>query len=173
MLEKTSIWIDGVNRKGGEWSALLILPLCFVVLYEVILRYVFDSPTIWGFEATTFLYGAHFMLGLAYTSVTDGHVKVDIFTARMKPKAQAIFNIVTNGVIFLPVFSCMTVWAWKYAITSTAQRELNSTSWAPAIWPVKLIMALCFSLLLIQGMSTLIKAVRSLHPEKASEPARR
>ena len=52
------------------------------VLYEVIMRYVFDAPTIWGFKATTFLYRVHFMLGLAYTDVTDGHVEVDIFTAR-------------------------------------------------------------------------------------------
>ena len=165
MLEKISTMIDAFSRKEGEWSALLIIPLTIVVIYEVILRYVFDSPTIWGFEATTFIYGVHFMLGLAYTDVTDGHVKVDIFTARMKPRTQSIIVIVTNLVIFLPVFSCMTIWAWKYAITSTRLRELNSTSWAPSIWPIKLIMAVCFSILLIQGISTVLKAIHSLRSE--------
>ena len=109
MLEKISSAIDSFNRKEGEWCALLIIPLTLVVIYEVIMRYVFDAPTIWGFEATTFIYGVHFMLGLAYTDVTDGNVKVDIFTSRAKPRTQAVLVILTNLVIFLPVFSCMTM----------------------------------------------------------------
>jgi TRAP-type mannitol/chloroaromatic compound transport system permease small subunit len=162
MLEKISTMIDAFSRKEGEFSALLILPLTIVVIYEVVMRYAFDAPTIWGFELTTFLYGVHFMLGLAYTDVTDGHVRVDIFTARAKPRTQAMIVIFSNLVIFLPVFTCMTIWAWKYANTSTLQHELNSTSWAPAVWPIKLIMAVAFSFLLIQGISTVLKAINSL-----------
>ena len=166
MLEKISTAIDVFNRKEGEWSSLLIIPLTVVVIYEVVMRYVFNAPTVWGFEATTFIYGVHFMLGLAYTAVHDGHVKVDIFTSRAKPRTQAILVILTNLVIFLPVFTCMTIWSWKYAITSTMQHELNSTSWAPPIWPFKLIMAIAFSFLLIQGISTVLKAINSLRSEK-------
>jgi TRAP-type mannitol/chloroaromatic compound transport system permease small subunit len=166
MLEKISAAIDVFNRKQGEWSALLIIPLTVVVIYEVVMRYVFNAPTVWGFEATTFIYGVHFMLGLAYTHVCDGHVKVDIFTSRAKSRTQAILVILTNLVIFLPVFTCMTIWAWKFAITSTLEHELNSTSWAPPIWPIKLIMAIAFSFLLVQGISTVLKAINSLRSEK-------
>ena len=166
MLEKISSLIDAFNRKEGEWSALLIIPLTIVVIYEVIMRYAFDAPTIWGFELTTFLYGVHFMLGLAYTHVTDGHVKVDIFTSRARPRTQAVIVIITNLLIFLPVFTCMTIWAWKYAITSTMQQELNSTSWAPPVWPIKLLMAIAFSFLLIQGISTVLKALNTVSSAK-------
>ena len=166
MLEKISSMIDAFSRKEGEWSALLILPLTFIVLYEVVMRYVFDAPTIWGFEATMFIYGVHFMLGLAYTDVTDGHVKVDIFTSRAKPRTQAIIVIISNLLIFLPVFTCMTIWSWEFAITSTLQHELNSTSWAPPIWPFKLLMAASFSILLIQGISTVLKAIHTLSSAK-------
>lgn len=166
MLKNISSAIDTFSQKQGQWSALLILPLTFIVIYEVIMRYAFDAPTIWGFEATTFIYGVHFMLGLAFTDVNDGHVKVDIFTGRARPQTQSFLVILTNLVIFLPVFSCMTIWAWKYAITSTLQKELNSTSWAPAVWPIKLIMAVAFSFLMIQGISTVFKAVISLSSAK-------
>ena len=166
MLEKISSMIDTFNRKEGEWASLLILPLTIIVLFEVVMRYVFDSPTIWGFEATTFLYGIHFMLGLAYTDVTDGNVKVDIFSSRTTPRTQAILVLLSNLVIFIPVFSCMTIWAWKYAITSTLQHELNSTSWAPPIWPIKIIMAIAFSFLFIQGISTVLKAINTLSSAK-------
>jgi len=166
MLAKISSIIDTFNRKEGEISALLIIPLSVIVIYEVVMRYVFDAPTIWGFEATTFLYGVHFMLGLAFTDVVDGHVKVDIFTSRARPRTQAVLVILANLIIFLPVFSCMTSWAWKFAIVSTIQGEHNSTSWAPSIWPYKLIMAVAFSFLLIQGISTVLKAIHSLRSEK-------
>jgi TRAP-type mannitol/chloroaromatic compound transport system permease small subunit len=67
---------------------LLALPLLVVVVYEVVMRYAFNAPTTWGFEATTFLYGVHYMLGLAYCDVYGGHVRVDIFTSRMPQKAS-------------------------------------------------------------------------------------
>ena len=154
--------IDAFNRKEGELGALLIVPLTVVVLYEVIMRYVFDAPTIWGFELTTFLYGIHYMLGLSYTQVHGGHVKVDVVTTRFSAKKQAIINIITNLGIFLPVFSLMTIWAFKYAFTSTVELEHNSTSWGPPIYPVKIIMAISFLFLFIQGVSDLLKDIRSL-----------
>ena len=42
------------------------------------------------------------------------------------------------------------------------QHEVNSTSWAPPIWPFKLIMAFCFFLLLMQGVSNVLKSIRVL-----------
>jgi TRAP-type mannitol/chloroaromatic compound transport system permease small subunit len=162
MLEKIANFIDTVNTRQGDFTALLILPLCIVVIYEVIMRYAFNAPTIWGFEATTFLYGMHFMFGYSYTEVLGGNVKVDIFTSRMGEKAQAILNIITTCVFFLPVFTCLTIYVFRYAMLSTSQLEVNSTSWAPPIWPFKLIMAFCFLLLLLQGVSNVSKSIRVL-----------
>jgi TRAP-type mannitol/chloroaromatic compound transport system permease small subunit len=154
--------IDTFNRKEGEIGALLIVPLTIVVIYEVIMRYIFDAPTIWGFELTTFLYGIHYMLGLSYTQVHGGHVKVDVLTTRFSTRTQAIINIITNLGIFLPVFSLLTIWSFKYAYTSTVELEHNSTSWGPPIYPIKIIMALSFLFLFIQGVSELLKDIRSL-----------
>lgn len=159
MLAKISKAIDTINTKQGDLTSLLILPLAIVVFYEVIMRYVFNAPTIWGFEATIFLYGLHFMFGYSYTEVLEGNVKVDIFTSRMPEKTRAILNIITHCVFFLPVFSCLTYYVFQYALTSTMQLEVNSTSWAPPIWPFKLIMAFCFFLLLMQGVSNVLKSI--------------
>jgi len=80
MLGKIAKAFDTLSEKQGDISALLAIPLLLVVVYEVIMRYAFDSPTTWGFELTTFIYGVHYMLGLSYSDVLGGHVKVDIFT---------------------------------------------------------------------------------------------
>ncbi|ROQ93162.1 tripartite ATP-independent transporter DctQ subunit, partial [Desulfosoma caldarium] len=107
MANPFSSLVDSFVERQGRLCALLILPLSVVVIYEVAMRYLFNAPTIWGFEMTTFLYGLHYMLGLAYTELHGGHVKVDILTARMKKKPATLLAILTNAVIFVPVMSLL------------------------------------------------------------------
>lgn len=161
--------IDKFNTKMGELTSLLVLPLLLVVVYEVVMRYAFNAPTIWGFEMTTFLYGMHYMFGLAYTDVQKGHVKVDIFVTRLSKKAQAIINSITTVVLFMPVFICLTIWTSSFAYTSFVESERYSTSWAPIIWPFKIVMALTFFFVLLQGLSNLIREVQSLMKALKSE----
>ncbi|HKJ65709.1 MAG TPA: TRAP transporter small permease subunit [Desulfopila sp.] len=162
MFSKLADGIDRLNLWQGKITSMLIIPLLLVVLYEVFMRYGFNSPTIWGFEATAFLYGMHYMFGLAYTDVKKGHVQVDIFTSLAPKKVQAAISALTTLVFFLPVMTCMTIWSTKFAIYSVQGLEKNSTSWAPPIYPFKLIMALCFFLLLLQGVSNLIRDLQAL-----------
>lgn len=162
MLKKISNAIDIFNKKQGDITSMLIFPLLIVVIYEVFMRYAFNSPTVWGFEVTAFLYGLHYMFGMSYTDVHDGHVKVDIFTSRMPKKWQAIMGVITTSVFFLPVMTCMTIWSFKFAISSAEGLERNSTSWAPPIWPLKILMALTFLFLLVQGISNLFKYINAI-----------
>ena len=154
--------IDALIDWQGKVSSFVIYPLVGIVLYEVVMRYAFNAPTVWGFEATTFAYGVHFMLGLSLMERYGGHVRVDIISSRLPERAQAGLGVLTYAVIFVPVYSIMTWAAFRYAYTSTVTNELNSTSWAPPIWPFKIIMAVCFLFLTLQGISTMLKHVQIL-----------
>ncbi|WP_136809061.1 TRAP transporter small permease subunit [Desulfosediminicola flagellatus] len=162
MFSKLAQGIDRFNTRQGEICSMLILPLLGVVIYEVFARYGFNSPTVWGFEMTAFIYGMHYMFGISYTDVRKGHVQVDIFTSMMSPKNRAIISALTTSFFMLPVMLGMTIWSTKFAITSVIGRELNSTSWAPPLYPVKIIMALCFFFLLLQGISNLIHDLQEI-----------
>jgi TRAP-type mannitol/chloroaromatic compound transport system permease small subunit len=160
--------IDFLVEKQGQLTSFLIVPLLFIVLYEVLMRYAFNAPTVWGFEATAFAYGLHYMLGLSFMEHAEGHVRVDIVTSRFSPKTQAVIMILGYLFIFMPVYVLMTWGAIKFAHTATITNELNSTSWAPRIWPYKILMALSFLLLVVQGLSTMLKNLQNLsdNPEK-------
>jgi TRAP-type mannitol/chloroaromatic compound transport system permease small subunit len=162
MLNSLTKGIDFLVEKQGQLTSFLILPLLFIVLYEVLMRYAFNSPTVWGFEATAFAYGLHYMLGLSFMENAQGHVRVDIVTSRFSPRVQAVIMILGYLLIFMPVFVLMTWGAIKFAHTATITNELNSTSWAPRIWPYKIIMALSFLFLVVQGLSTLFKNLQLL-----------
>jgi len=162
MLTKISNTIDAFTTRQGEITSMLIFPLLGVVVYEVIMRYGFNAPTTWGFEATAFIYGMHYMFGISYTDVRKGHVQVDIFTSLAPRRVQAGISALTTLIFFMPVMTCMTIWSTMFAITSVQGLERNSTSWAPPIYPFKIIMAICFFFLLLQGISNLIKELQIL-----------
>lgn len=162
MLSKISRGIDTFTTKQGDFTSMLIIPLLLVVLWEVLMRYGFNTPTSWGFEMTAFLYGMHYMFGISYTDVKNAHVRVDIFTSLASKKVQAIFSALTTLILFLPVMICMTIWSSKFAMYSIQGLERNSTSWAPSIWPYKIIMAVCFGILLLQGISNLLRDLQTI-----------
>jgi len=154
--------IDALNEKVGFFTSYLILPLIGVVSYEVLMRYAFDAPTSWGFEMTTFIYGVHFILTLAYAHKHDGHVAIDVFEARLPKKTRTVLRIITNLVLFVPTVGMLTIWSILYAKTSWLDWERASSSWAPPIYPYKTLMALGFFLLFLQGVAKLIQDFRAL-----------
>ena len=102
------------------------------------------------------------MLGLADAHRTNTHVCIDIFEARMQPKNRTILRIITNLVLFVPVMGCMAIWSVKYAATSWVQWEHASSSWAPAVYPYKTVMAIGFVLFFLAGVSKLLKDFQAL-----------
>ena len=161
-MQKLSRAIDALNEKTGLYSSYLILPLLLVVVYEVFMRYALDAPTSWAFELTTFLYGIHYMLALGDGYRTNTHVCIDVFEAKMQPKKRTILRIITNIFMFLPTIGLMAIWSVKYAITSWQQWEHASSSWAPAVYPYKTIMAIGFILFFLSGVSKLLQDVHAL-----------
>lgn len=149
--------IDWVVVKQAEFSSLLMVLLVVMMCFEVVRRYFFNAPTIWGLEFTTFIFGVHFVLGYGYTEYFDGHVRVDIFSSKFPKKLQDTLYIVLTIGVTLPLVAMLGIWAWDNAIRSTKILEQLSSAWAPPIWPVKLLMALGFTFLFLQVLSNLIK----------------
>ncbi|SDZ99132.1 TRAP-type mannitol/chloroaromatic compound transport system, small permease component [Desulfuromusa kysingii] len=154
--------IDTLNEKVGFYSSYLVLPLILVVAWEVIMRYGFNSPTSWAFELTVFLYGIHFSFALAYAHKHNTHVAIDVFESRLAPKSRLLLRITTNIVLFIPTIGLLTFYMCVMAVNSWQQWEHASSSWAPAIYPLKTLMAIGFILFFLQGVAKLTQDIRSL-----------
>ncbi len=149
----------------GKWASLLMLPLVFVVIYEVIARKVFHSPTIWAFEVTIYLYGAHFLLGAAYTFLHDRHVRIDILSAKFPPKVQIIISMVTFLLIFVPFVGGLCWASTEYAAHSWGMNEHSWSAWKPPLYPYKTVMPIAFILLFVQGVCHFIRDIYKLKGE--------
>jgi len=166
-MEFVSRTIDTIVKRQAEVSSLLMAVLVVFVCFEVVLRYIFNAPTVWSLELTTYLYGIHFVMGYSYTELHRGHVRVDILSARFPPKVQDVIYILLTIAITLPLVGLLAVWAWDNAITSTLIFERLSSAWAPPLWPVKLFMAIGFTFLFLQVFSNLIKRFLSFGHQEA------
>ena len=162
MLDRIIRPIDTVQEWFGFMVAFLIWPMLFITVFEVYMRYAFNSPTTWGFEATTFTYGLHFILGLGYTYLYDGHVRVSVFVNLLRPSKRAIISLICHLAIFIPVYIMLTFGTIEYAISSIKDLEHSWTAWSPPIYPFKTLMALGFFMLLLQGVSATCKDIRTL-----------
>ena len=144
---------------------MLILPLIFVVLFEVVARKIFQSPTRWAFEVTVWFYGAHFMLGMAYTMLYDRHVRIDIIVLQFPQKVQLWLRIITFVVIFVPFVGALSYAAVKYALHSWSMWEHSWSAWKPPLYPYKTIMPIGLILLFAQGVASFIRDVYKLKGE--------
>ncbi|MGW8192698.1 MAG: TRAP transporter small permease subunit [Desulforhopalus sp.] len=154
--------IDALNEKIGFYGSYLILPLIGVVVYEVFMRYGMNAPTSWAFEVTVFLYGLHYSFALCYAHKYDVHVSIDVFESRLPERGRILLRIATNLILFLPTIGLLAIYTGVLAWTSWQQWEHASSSWAPAVYPYKTLMAIGFVLFFLQGLAKLIQDIRSL-----------
>jgi TRAP-type mannitol/chloroaromatic compound transport system permease small subunit len=128
----------------------------FVYYYEVIARYVFNSPTNWVHESMFLMYGMQYVLCGAYAYREDQHVRVDVFYSKFSPRGKAIADIVTS--VFFFIFILTLTWTGaRFALDAINNSEVSFTEWGIQYWPVKLTMPIGAALLLLQGVSKLIK----------------
>jgi TRAP-type mannitol/chloroaromatic compound transport system permease small subunit len=93
--------IDAINVWVGRFLAYFLFAFFVLLFIEVILRYFFNSPTVWANELAQMLFGAYAILGGGYILLTGGHVNVDIVYTRFPAKTRAAVDIVTSVLFFL------------------------------------------------------------------------
>ena len=150
--------LDWINRATGAavmWLALLMVLLQFVL---VLLRYVFGIASIFWSEGVLYLHASLFMLGAGYTLWARGHVRVDIFYAKLSPRGQAMIDIFGHLALLGPALIMLLYWSWPMVRRSWAILEGPiSVGGIPASFLLKsLVPAFCV-LLLIQAVSALIR----------------
>jgi len=148
--------IDNIS----EWTVMIMgfaIPLIVVlIIYEVVMRYVFNQPTIWVHELSQLLWGSLFMLVGAYILRHDGHVNMDLVYTRLSPRKRAILDLVTALIFFL--FCGVLLWkGWTMASNSLAILEHSGSPWDPPIYLVKLTIPVGASLLILQGIAKFIR----------------
>ena len=148
--------VDRISEFTGKSVSFLVVILMLIFCWEVLVRSVFNSPTIWAHESTQYVFGLYFVLGAAYVLKRGGMVRVDILVSRFKPRTQATIDGITSivGLLFL--------WAiiWKGFDLMLFAIKINETSpsvWSPPLYPIKIIAVVGTILLFMQAFVNSIR----------------
>lgn len=124
-------WIDRLSLVAGEFVSYWAVIAVLVYYYEVISRYVFNSPTSWAHESMYLMFGMQYLISGAYAMLTENHVRVDIFYGPMSPRRKAWVDLFTS--IFFFIFAgTLLVTSYIFALDAITVPSGNSiiSDWA-------------------------------------------
>jgi len=159
--------VGRLNHFSGAFVAYWSVIAVFVYYYEVLARYVFNSPTNWAHESMFLMFGAQYLLAGGFCLREDAHVRVDVFYTRLSQKQKALVDVITSVFFFIFMLALLDA-GWTFFLDSYQVREVSFTEWGIQYYPIKLTLAAGAALLLLQGVARLL---RDLEVLRASAPA--
>ncbi|WP_022667378.1 TRAP transporter small permease subunit [Desulfospira joergensenii] len=151
--------LDSISSFFGKAVAILVLPMMYALVHEVVARYFFNAPTIWAGDVALILYGIFFMIASPYCLKTGMHIRTDFLYSRWSVKARGRVDFFTYLFLYFPTHFIFLQVGWKYFFKSFLQNEvIISSPWMPIIWPMKLAIPLSVFLMILQGISESTKS---------------
>ncbi len=147
-----------INGLAGEFVAYWSVIAVFAYYYEVIARYVFNSPTNWAHESMFLMFGMQYLIAGGFVLREGGHVRVDVLYNHMPKRWKAITDVFTSIFFFIFMFALLGT-GWIFFKDSYNVGEVSFTEWAIQYWPIKFALPLGAALLILQGISQLIKDI--------------
>jgi len=148
--------IDATSDWSGKILSYLLVLIVIILIYEVVARYVFDSPTVWAHEASVLAFATYSVMLGAYAHVHGTHVNMDLLYNRLSLRTRAIMDVFTF-VFFLFWCGVLLWYGALFAAKAVRFLEHSTTAWGPPIFEVKLMIPLAALLIILQGIAKFIR----------------
>jgi len=139
----------------GRSVSYLLPVLAAIVFYEVFARYILDSPTIWGYDTSLFLFGYISALGGAYAQQREAHINVDIIHGKVSEKTRRIFDVFT-GIIAIGFLTIMAKMCGGMFLESLEFNYKTQSEWAPSMHHFWLMITVSAVIFILQYSTELI-----------------
>jgi len=164
--------IDALNERVGRLTYWLILVMVLVSAGNASVRYAFDRSSNAWLEIQWYLFSAVFLLGAGYTLLHNQHVRIDVISGRLSKRARAWIDVLGTLFFLLPMAIAIMWMSWPVFVQSYQLHEESSNAGGLIVWPARLMVPVGFVLLVLQGISELIKRVaflRGLIPDPSEK----
>lgn len=171
--------IDGITTLFGRLSWWVTLLMIVIGILNVITRYVGRSFGLslggTGYIALqTYAFDFVFLMAAAYVFRVDGHVRVDIIFSNLRERTKAVIDILGTLFLLLPFCILGLQFSYPYVMRSWRQGEVNVSAGGLPVYPAKALILAAFVLLIVQGVSQIIKNAAFLagHTDSGSPHSR-
>lgn len=170
--------IDAVSDWIGRHVIWLIFGSILISAGNAVSRKVLSISSNAWLEAQWYLFGAAFMLGAAYTLKENEHIRIDIIYGKWSRRTQHKIDLFGHIVFLLPFAVLMTWMLYPYMMDAIRSGQVSTNASGLIIWPARAILFAGFALLVLQGVSEVIKKLAILqgliedpHPFEGSQEA--
>lgn len=167
-LLRLSRGIDSVSLYIGRWLSWLIIVTVFVSATNAVLRKTLDMSSNAWLELQWVLFGVVFLLCSPWTLLSNEHIRIDIVNSLMPKRLRNGIELVGHVLFLFPLCIIMIVTSVPFFIRSYEINEQSMNAGGLPQWPAKSLLMIAFALLLLQGVSELIKRIavmRGLIPD--------
>ena len=159
--------IDGLNEVVGRVVSVIAIVFAAIIIYDVVMRYAFNEPTRWAFDVSKQLYGFYFILLGGYALRHRAHVNVDLVTEKLGPGALKVVEVAGYAIFFFPFAWVFLTRSWEFAMRSWTQGETTYGAIQMPVYPLKMAMCVAAGLLLLQGVSEVLKIILNHREDQA------
>ena len=153
-------YYDKIVKYSGYLASALFISIGFIVSYEVIMRYLFNSPTIWVNEVSRFLQIWATYLALTYSFHKQDFIRITVIYDRLNETGKKILDFISF--IFIIIFSCFVVYyGWLIAYDSLKVGRTSSTILDVPSFLTELAIPLCFAFLVLRVILEAIRYIRN------------
>lgn len=161
-LLKFSSWVDWLNTKVGRLTMWLILLTTLISAGNAIVRKTFNVSSNGLLEIQWYLFAAVFMLGAGYGLLKNSHVRIDFISTKLSDRARNWIDVLGIVLVLVP-FCLISIWlGWPFFLQAWDSGEMSQNAGGLIRWPAYALIPLGFGLLLLQGLSELVKRVAFL-----------
>jgi TRAP-type mannitol/chloroaromatic compound transport system permease small subunit len=154
--------IDACTERVGRIVYWLILVVVLISAANATVRKLFNFSSNAYLEIQWYLFSVIFLFGAGYTLLRNEHVRIDIISGRLSPRAQNWIDV-AGIVLFLMPMSLVIMWfSWPLFTDSYTRHEVSTNAGGLIIWPARLMVPIGFALLILQAVSELIKRIAFL-----------
>ena len=147
-------------KYSGYLASALFIAIGFIVSYEVIMRYLFNSPTIWVNEVSRFLQIWATYLALTYSFHKQDFIRITVIYDRLNENGKKILDFISF--IFILIFSSFVVYfGWLIAYDSLKVGRTSSTILDVPSFLTELAIPLCFAFLVLRVILEIIAYIRN------------
>ena len=155
--------IDGVIQRIGELASWLWLMLLAIIIINVALRYLLGRGYILFEELQWHLYGAAWLLALAFVFKHDAHVRVDVLAVRLRPRTRAWIELLGLLFLLLPFALFIVIESIPFVTTAYQLHEISpSPGGLSHRWIIKAFIPLSFGLLALTAFARLLRCTALL-----------
>ena len=154
--------VDRLNEAIGKATTWLILIVVVISAGNAVVRYAFDWSSNGLLEIQWYLFSAVFLLCAAYVLKKNEHIRIDVIAGRLSPRAQNWIDVFGIIVFLLPMVIMTMSLSWPVFMNAWNTGETSANPGGLIRWPVRLLMPVGFFLLLLQGLSELVKRLAFL-----------